>query len=90
MVFVQKWPVVKCFFFLGNTSQENVFYDILEQKTPSIAIKTRSSKTRKIDIFPKRLTHAFAPNMAIFPSFLFRQYRPAKCLYDILEQKTPF
>ena len=33
-----------------------------------------------IEIFPKGLTHGFGPKMAIFPTFLFRQYRPGKCL----------
>ena len=31
MVLVQKWPFFQLF-FLGNIGQENVFYDILEQK----------------------------------------------------------
>ena len=34
-------------------------------------MKRRSSKSRKIDIFPKGLTHGFGPKMAIFPTFLF-------------------
>ena len=50
------------------------------EKTPFSAIKTRSSKSRKIDIFPNRLTHGFGPKLAIFPTFFFRQYRPGKCL----------
>ena len=41
------------------------------KKMPFQAIKTRSSKSRKIDIFPKGLTHAFGPKMAIFPLFFF-------------------
>ena len=53
-------------FFLGNIGQENVFYDILEEKTLFEAIKTRSSKSRKIEIFPKGLTHGFGPKIAIF------------------------
>ena len=32
-------------------------------------IKTRSSKSRKIDIFPNGLTHGFGLKMAIFPIF---------------------
>ena len=32
MVLVQKWPFFQHFFFLENTGQENVFYDILERK----------------------------------------------------------
>ena len=68
------------FSFLGNMDQENVFYDILDQEKPFWAIKTRSSNRRKIDIFPKGLTHGFGPKMAIFPYFFFRQDRPGKCL----------
>ena len=50
------------------------------EKTPFYAIKTKSPKNRKIGIFPKGLTHGFGPKMAIFPTFFFRQYMPAKCL----------
>ena len=75
MVLVQKWPFFQLF-FLGNIGQENVFYE----KLPFWAIKTRSLKSRKIDIFPKGLTHGFGPKMAIFPTFFFWKYRPGKCL----------
>ena len=47
------------------------FYDILEGKMPFSAIKKSSLKERKIDIFPKGLTHGFAPKMVISPTFLF-------------------
>ena len=57
--------------FLGNIGQENVFYDILQRKNAFLAIKTTSSKSRKIKIFPKGLTHAFGPKKAIFPTFFF-------------------
>ena len=50
------------------------------EKTPFYAIKTKSVESRKIDIFPKGLTHGFGPKMAIFTTFFFRQYRPGKCL----------
>ena len=50
------------------------------EKTPFQAIKTRSSKSRKIDIFPKVLTHGLGPRMASFLTFSFREYRPGKCL----------
>ena len=50
------------------------------EKTLFYAFKTRSSKSRKIEIFPKGLTHGFGPKMAIFPTFFLRQYRPGKCL----------
>ena len=61
--------------------QENVFYDILAQKNAFLEQKkTKNSKSQKIAIFPKGLTHGFGPKMAIFPTFFFRQYRPGKCL----------
>ena len=71
MVLVEKWSFFQLF-FLGNIGKENVFYDILEQKKRlSKAIKTRSPKSRKIDIFPKGLTLGFGPKMAIFPTVFF-------------------
>ena len=42
------------------------------------AIKTKSSKRRKVYIFLKGLVHGFGPKLAILPTFLFTQYRPAK------------
>ena len=44
----------------------------------------------KLTFFKKGLTHGFGPKMAIYPTFLFRQLRPEKCFYDILEQKNAF
>ena len=80
MVLVQKWFFFK-FFFLGNIGQENVFYDILEQKTPFLGYETKSLRSRKIAIFPKGLTHGFSRKMTIFKNFFFfRQYRPGKVL----------
>ena len=67
------------------------FTIFLKEKTPFQAIKTRSSKSRKMAIFPKGLTHGFGPKMTIFPtSFFFKQYRPGKYFYDILERKNAF
>ena len=59
------------FLILSNIRKENVFYDILEKKKPFSTIKTRSSKTQKIDIFAKGLTHGFGQKMAIFSTFFF-------------------
>ena len=77
MVLVQKWPFL-LLFFLQNIGQENVFYDILKPKNSFLGYKTRSSKSRIIDIFPKELTHGFGPKITTFPTFFFTQYRPAK------------
>ena len=64
----------------GTKPWEMSFAIFQNEKTTFQPIKTRSLKSRKIDIFPKRLTHGFGPKMAIYRTFLFRQYRPGKCL----------
>ena len=65
-----------------------IFYN---KKTPFQAIKTRISKSRKIDIFPMGLTHGFGPKMAIFPSFLFQGIYARKVSFTIFyNEKTPF
>ena len=89
MVLVQKWPFFPGF-FLGFVGQENVFYDILERKNAFLGYKRRSSKSRKIDIFPKGLAHGFGLRIAVFPTFFFRQYRPGNFFYDVLERKDDF
>ena len=90
MLLVQKSPSFQVY-FLDNIGQENVFYDILERKKPFQAIKTRSLKSHKIDIFPKGLTPAFGPKMALFPTFFSPQYRPGKSLLRYSRtEKTPF
>ena len=57
-------------FFLGNIGEKNVFYDIPKRKNASLGFKKKKiKKSKKIYIFPKRLTHGFGPKMAIFPTF---------------------
>ena len=46
MVSVQKWPFFQ-FFFFGNIGQENVFYDILEQKNDFLRHKNNKFKKSK-------------------------------------------
>ena len=60
------------------------------EKTPLKAIKTRGLKSPKIDIFPKGLTHAFAPKMPIFPPFFLGNLNQENVFYDILERKNVF
>ena len=60
-------------------------------KTPFLAIKTRSSECRKIEVFPKGLTHGFGPNMAIFPTFFFLALQVRKMTFSIFYiEKAPF
>ena len=56
------------------------FTIFLNEKTPFLAIKAKTSNRRKIDFFPKGLTHGFGLKITIFSTFLFRHYRPGKCL----------
>ena len=46
MVLVQKLPFCKLFFF-GYLGQENVFYDILEQKNAFLGYKNKKFKKSK-------------------------------------------
>ena len=54
------------------------------------AIKTRISKSRKIDFFPKGLTHGFGPKMVIFPTFFLVNIGEENVFYYILERKNAF
>ena len=90
MALVQRGPFFH-FFILGNIDQENVLYNILERKMPFQAIKTRSSKSRKIDIFLKWLTHGFGAKMTSFPTFFFQAIKTSKMSFKILyNEKMPF
>ena len=89
--FVQIWPFFQPS-FLGNIGQEYVFYDILEQKNAFPSYKKKEiEKVKKIDTFPKGLTHGLGPKIAFFPTFLFGHCRPGKCLLRYSRtKKTPF
>ena len=65
-----------------------MFYDIQERKNAILGYKKRSSKTRKIAIILKELTHVFCTKMAIFPtSFFFGKIGKENVFNDILEPK---
>ena len=70
MVLLQKWPFLQLF-FSGNLVQENVFYDLPERINACVGYKNKKLKKSKNDIFPRGLTHGFAPKMAIFRTFFF-------------------
>ena len=65
MVLVQKLPFLNLFFPALQT-RKMPFTIFQEEKTHFQDIKTRSSTSRNIDIFPKGLTHVFSPKRAIF------------------------
>ena len=57
---------------------------------PFYAIKTTRLKSRKIDIFPKGLTHYLGQKMAIFPTFFLGNIGQEKVFYNIQERKNAF
>ena len=66
-------------FFQAIQSRRMSFTIFQNEKTPYQAIKTRSAKSRKIDIFTKGLTHGLVHKWPFFQFFL-RRYRPGKYL----------
>ena len=75
-------------FFLGNLDQENLFYDILEQKNAILDYNTRSLKSLKIEIFPKGLVYGLGPKLVIFHVSFFGKLEQESVLYDILGRKS--
>ena len=77
-------------FFQAIQARKKCFTIFQKEKTPLQAIKARSSKSRKIEIFAKGLTHGFGAKLTISPSVVFSQYRAGNVFYDILERKNAF
>ena len=87
--FGQKVAIFACFIFFEIQARKMCFIIFQKKKTPFQPRKTRRSSSRKIEIFPKGLTHGFGQKMAIFPCLFFRQYRPGKCVLQYSNKKTP-
>ena len=64
-----------------------IFY---KKKMPGWAIKIRSLKSRKIDIFIKGLTHGFGPKMASFPIFFYAVETRKMSFTIFYNEKMPF
>ena len=90
MVFFQKRPFFQLFFYAIQTRKMS-FTIFQNEKMPFQAIKNRSSKSQKIDIFLKGLTHGFNPKMVIFPTFFFEAIQTRKISFTIFQnKKMPF
>ena len=76
-------------FFLGNLDQDNVFYDILEQKkTAFLRYKNKKSKKPKNWHFSKGVNPWFwSKNGHFFKIFLFEQFRAGKCVLRYSRKK---
>ena len=88
--FSLKMVIFPTFFFQTIQARKMSFTIFQNEKSPFLAIKTRSSKTRKIDIFPKGLTHGFGQKMAIFRPFFLGSKAQENVFYDILDRKNAF
>ena len=74
-----------------RTPEANISRIFKTEKTPFQTLKTRSSKSPKIEIFPKRLTHGFGQKLAILPSFSFQAIQARKMCFTILQnEKRPW
>ena len=88
--FGPKMAIFPNLFFQAIQTRKKSFTRFQNEKTSSQAIKTTSSKSRKNDIFPKRLTHGFGPKMAIFQLFFLGNIGMENVFYGILKRKNPF
>ena len=79
-------------FFLKVIQARKMFSMIFQNgKTRLQVIKTRSSKSRKIDIFSKGLTHGFAQKLVIFSCvFFLGNIGQENVFYYILDRKNAF
>ena len=78
------------FFFQAIQGRKMSFTIIQNEKTPFQAIKTRSSKSRKIDILSKGLTHFLVKKWPFFKLFFLGNIGQENVFYGILERKTAF
>ena len=71
---------------------KKMYFTIFQNEKKSLqAIKKRSSKSRRIEIFPKGLTHSFGPKIAIFPTFCCQSIQAKKMCFTIFQnEKKPF
>ena len=79
------------FYFLCNIEQENVFYDILEQKNAFLGYKIKKFKKSKNWHFSKGVKPWFWSKKVIFSTFIFLgNVGQENVFYDILERKDGF
>ena len=79
MVLVQNWPFFNLF-FRHNRPEKCVLRYSRTKKRLCRLLKQQVQKVEKLRFLQKGLTHGFCPKLAIFPSSVFRQYRPGYCV----------
>ena len=87
MVLVEKWPFFKLL-FLGNTGQENIFYDILELKNAFLGYnKIEVQKVKTLRFFQGGYRMVLVQKWPFCQLFFFWQYRPVKCVLQYFRAK---
>ena len=76
--FGQKFSIFLLYYFNYFQARKMSFTIFQNQKTPLQPIKTKSTKTRKIEIFPERSEHGYCQKLAIFPFFFFQDLQARK------------
>ena len=90
MVLVQKWPFFQLL-LLGDIGQENVCYDILEQKNAFLGYKNKKFKQSKNWHFSKGVNPWFWSKNGHFSNFVFLgNIGQENVFYDILERQNAF
>ena len=90
MVLVKKWPFFNLF-FLGNISEENVFYDILERKNAFLGYKNKKLKKSKNWDFFKGVNRWVWSKIGHFSIFFFLgNISKENVFYDIVKRKHAF
>ena len=90
MVLVQNWPFSN-FFFLDIICQENVFYDILDQKTVFLGHKNKKFKKSKNWQFFKGVSLWFWSKNGLFSNFFFwGNIGQEHLFYDIVHPENAF
>ena len=88
MVLVKKWPFFHAF-FLGNIGQENLFYNLLEQKNAFLAYKNNKFKKSKNWDFSKGVNPWFCSKNGHFSMFFFFcNIGQENVFYDILKWRN--
>ena len=89
--FGPKMSIFSTSFFQAKQARKMCFTIFQNEKTPFQAIKTRRSKSRKIVIFLKGLTHCFWTKMAFLATSFYQAKQARKMSFTITQnQKTPF
>ena len=90
MVFGPKMAIFPKFFFRQYRQGKCLLRYSGTKKHLSRLEKQKSSKSRKINVFPNWIIHGFGPKMASFPNLFLGTIGQENVFYDILERKHAF